>query len=383
MTGKIILHNSNKYECYYYQDYIDDNMYVIEIYTDLSNKYNNLINKNLLLKSIKDNIIDNKYIDKFTSYTINNIDNLFDNITCIYFSNNYDIKDINNYINNNNLDNINIYIDIRNIKDINKYLDNKDNIYVFAKNNIDYVKYSDYLESQDKLNNIIKDIKLLNLSPLESIIYIYDLVRCKKYNEETIIDDASVSRNATDVILNDKIVCVGYCNYLTSLLDLLNIKARVVYFYQESHIHAREEIYISDPKYNLDGVYYFDPTFDSEDLNKYNYFGLTLSSLYNKDKLNNNYIFNSFPIYEDNFINNLINVLNSNNTKLITKYLISINHMVSLIKGIDNYINIPLFKDIDINTLDKDNIINIARYVSKYFYIDNDININIKDKYHK
>ena len=121
------------------------------------------------------------------------------------------------------------------------------------------------------------EIKRYNLSPLEQVIYAYDIVKQRKYKKS---EGSNLSRNLDSVIFGEYIVCLGYVNYFNALLKCLGYNAlNIVDFKNE---HCRSVVNICDPKYRLDGFYVFDPTYDcrkenSEDyLSQYNYFGVSI-----------------------------------------------------------------------------------------------------------
>ena len=67
-------------------------------------------------------------------------------------------------------------------------------------------------------------IKKLHLSPLETVLYVYDLVRERKYQEEGANECHTKSRDLTSVLLGDKIVCAGFVNLFNTILEKLDIK---------------------------------------------------------------------------------------------------------------------------------------------------------------
>ncbi len=136
-------------------------------------------------------------------------------------------------------------------------------------------------ESSDK-------IKGMNLSNLEKVLYVYDIVKRRIYNENN--GDCRSSRDIDKVILGNNIVCVGYANLMSTILSFFDINATMIISEKESHAICLA--YIKDDKYNIDGFLTFDATNDSridekdkEYIHRYNYFAFSLS-----------HVFNSFPI---------------------------------------------------------------------------------------
>lgn len=139
-----------------------------------------------------------------------------------------------------------------------------------------------------KVNEISKKIEKYNLSPLEKIIYVYDIVKEREYKKEIECKDSS--RDLDKVLEGNSIVCVGYSNLFNSILKNLNINAMPLV--SNTQKHQRSIVYINDKKYNIDGVYVFDPTWDRKVkdsyINNYTYFGITLNNS-KQDMLSNTY----------------------------------------------------------------------------------------------
>ena len=103
-------------------------------------------------------------------------------------------------------------------------------------------------------------------------------MRLYKLDEENYYKSSDVS----SVLTGDSIVCAGYSNVFNAILKCLNIKAAPLISKEAKH--QRSIIYVQDEKYNIDGVYVFDPTWDrrknkedKEYINRYNYFAIPLS----------------------------------------------------------------------------------------------------------
>lgn len=130
------------------------------------------------------------------------------------------------------------------------------------------------------VNTIVGKVRSANLSPIESIMYIYDNIKKRIYK----IDENNY-HNSSDVNLvltGDAIVCSGYSNVFNAILRCIDIPAMPLISYEVNH--QRSIVYINDAKYNIDGVYVFDPTWDRKKDNKdnkyisrYNYFAIPLA----------------------------------------------------------------------------------------------------------
>jgi len=135
------------------------------------------------------------------------------------------------------------------------------------------------------------------------------MVRDKVYVEVDENEDKMISRNLSTALLGDKIVCVGYAVIFKTLLQKLGIECREVFLKHPSKItgHARNVIYVKDEKYGVDGVYYFDPTWDSkkneldkEFLYSYKYFAMTKEKMDNID--DGIYIDQAFPYFSNDIV---------------------------------------------------------------------------------
>ena len=156
---------------------------------------------------------------------------------------------------------------VENINEFNVYID-------YQKNNSP-ILISTVYKISCIINAVVEEINSYDLSPLEKIMFVYDRVKYRLYEDD--LDDINSSRDLDKVLNGDKIVCAGYSNLFTAVcinsipvIDL-NIK------------HQRSLAYIKDAKYNIDGVYAFDPTWDKrknkDDINyidRYDYFLMPL-----------------------------------------------------------------------------------------------------------
>lgn len=119
-------------------------------------------------------------------------------------------------------------------------------------------------------------INKYNLSPVEKVMYVYDIVKEREYKESD--DDRSKSRDLDKIISGDKIVCVGYSNLFNAILNSLGINAIPLVDFSKKH--QRSLVYIKDYKYNIDGIFEFDMTGDSKRnidyINNYRFFGLNV-----------------------------------------------------------------------------------------------------------
>ncbi len=160
------------------------------------------------------------------------------------------------------------YIDLKtNIEDIKKKYEGFKSLYVRP-----YGESTAMLLEEAKvgtsLNDLINSLKQLNLSPLEYSILVYDLVREKSYLHEGKDELAAESRDTYRALTGDSIVCAGYANIYSTIMQGLGIRCDEVLlngFTKDEPGHARNSIYLNDPKYGVKGIFFLDATHDSRD----------------------------------------------------------------------------------------------------------------------
>ena len=160
---------------------------------------------------------------------------------------------------------------VENINEFNVYID-------YQKNNSP-ILISIVYKISCIINAVVEEINSYDLSPLEKIMFVYDRVKYRLYEDD--LDDINSSRDLDKVLNGDKIVCAGYSNLFTAVLTSLGINSIPVIDLNIKH--QRSLAYIKDAKYNIDGVYAFDPTWDKrknkDDINyidRYDYFLMPL-----------------------------------------------------------------------------------------------------------
>lgn len=208
----------------------------------------------------------------------------------------YDKNELNNYIFNN----------------INS-ITNFENIEVNLKGSVHTL--TEYIKYERKLIDLI--LPAVNFSPFEKYLYAYNIVKkFKKYKENE--DDKTSARDLYQIIDNEYMVCVGYSRLLGDLLDKLGIDnyedsvsvdvgldkiskdvtvlPDFVYdektgemreVQTEAAGHSRRMAHIVDPKYNVDGYYFMDPTWDNDmQHDTYNYALMTQEEYIGMDRYN-------------------------------------------------------------------------------------------------
>lgn len=246
----------------------------------LENQLKNRESFDECMKEIRDFRIsmdeENEYEEQQIRYIEEHFDNILDSVEyiCILFQK-YPVKD---YIKSNPIILtkkivLNQVLDITDYDKLmflmNEYIDIIDKIYVRLIGNSDYISLKDCYKTMNIIKTQAENIAALSMSPLETIMYVYDLVRNRVYTVEDKQEETYVSRDLSKVLSGDKIVCLGYANIFNALLNYLGINSQVVYLDSKDSLdsregHARNIVYVKDPKYHIDGVYYFDPTWNSK-----------------------------------------------------------------------------------------------------------------------
>ncbi|MBR6690989.1 MAG: hypothetical protein IKL65_06620 [Bacilli bacterium] len=145
------------------------------------------------------------------------------------------------------------------------------NLKIYFKNSDECISYKEFYDMHSKLNEIVNFVNHYNLSQLEKIILIYDIVKSNEYKKENSNEDYGISRNLNQILNSNKIVCVGYSNLIDYLLTNLGIKSNTMTMrYKNKNVgHERNYIYLKDDKYNINGVFFLDATWDSKRNNEY------------------------------------------------------------------------------------------------------------------
>jgi len=312
-----------------------------------------------------------------------NVDNLFDYIEYIVFY--HDDFDVIKFIEENTIiKNKKIVIPGRIEIDeydrvkylMIKYKKYKDNIYVKMDNNMGYVSLNDCLNTINKIREQADKILSLNLSPMETIMYTYDQVRNRVYKNESIGDSALKSRDLTSVLNNEEIVCVGFSNIFQALLHYMNINcfnAGLSSRIEGENGHERNVIYIQDEKYGIDGIYYFDATWDNkkenetnEFLYRYKFFAKTRKQMVEIER--DYYEYRNCECYSDDMVSDVKRALEEGETTKTIKIFKTINYIGNLIDGkhlltIDQLIPVsPNYNNFD----KKELLIKFADYENKY-----------------
>ena len=232
-----------------------------------------------------------------SDYNLNFLQSIDDKITITLKNNNYQfLENVCNALNKLGKTNkIIIELEEEYKSSFNKFIFSSnikyDNIYVLA--NHTELKLNKYIELEKMLYKMVESAKFL--SPFEKYIYAYNI--CKKfkaYKED--YNDPEASRNIHLILENQYIVCSGFAELLSDLLNKLGIEnfsylLEVDTSYDGEEVlektelkdkptdkigHMRVYTHIVDNKYGIDGFYFGDPTWDNDvESDYYNHLVLT------------------------------------------------------------------------------------------------------------
>lgn len=146
------------------------------------------------------------------------------------------------------------------------------------------------VNANNKIDEIVNEIKKQNLSSVEAFMKAYMFVTNRLFIDRK--NNSSIPRTVYGVLNSDEIVCVGFCELLKEIMNRLgykNIKlfsnnVESVIINEVCDKHRNLILYLKDEKYNLDGFYYIDPTWDAKGKNeefKFNFFMLPLNEVEN------------------------------------------------------------------------------------------------------
>ena len=340
-----------------------------------------------------------KLSDKISVKEIDNLE-LIGNSVAIEFVNKEVIKDERIYLNNlveifkilnghRRKYNIIIVVNNRKLLKQSKLLRYTKNIdLTIIDGQVVYTK-EEYLQEEKQLEDLIKFIKLNNLSPYERFLAAYNIVKqFKKYRD--CCENPDLSRKLKYILNNEYMVCVGYANLLKNLLDKLDIPSMYITLGidntecdEETDIgrHARNIIKIDDVKYNIHGIYTSDATWDNDMENDlYHHHALTfqrkkeLSKLETLEKEDLLLDFNNFDDFNDKINYYLRREINNSHKlkykdKIIYAYRNLFNDILKILIQIDYskyhelYNKYKYFLNLDYNNLE---LINIEKKYSEF-----------------
>ena len=119
------------------------------------------------------------------------------------------------------------------------------------------------IKAYSKIYNKIKLMKQNNLTPAEVAFYAFDEARKRIYIKNEAEEDLATSRDLSCVLEDEKIVCAGYAQIFCAICSFFNVPANTIIWHNKNNElmgHASCLVYLNDSKYNLHGIYSFDPT---------------------------------------------------------------------------------------------------------------------------
>lgn len=190
------------------------------------------------------------------------------------FSSEADIDSINLLIDrvkssNNNIERIVVDLpeELYNLEELERIKD-KELVVFGSKNDITRITVEDMIKTEKTLDLFVSDIKSSSLSPYEKYLAVYNIVksfkdyRFYKDNKDEDHDYADQSRNVYLIMQNDYIVCVGYARLLQTLLKRVGINSVAWSVQTINDSHQRNYVNIVDSKYDINGYYMCDATWD-------------------------------------------------------------------------------------------------------------------------
>ena len=105
------------------------------------------------------------------------------------------------------------------------------------------------------------------LSPFEKYLYAYSIVTQFQYKEEKNREEhPDISRDIVSILNSDKIVCVGFSKLLSQLCKMIGLNCQTQGCACDgiNVDHQNCCIELHDDKYNIHGIYYSDPCWDSK-----------------------------------------------------------------------------------------------------------------------
>ena len=395
MVGKICLYSNedllfdDTYNLYASDRYgVYD--YVIDICTDLTKPFADIIaNYELLNKSIdefsKYDNLDTKVKDSLYHKYYNMGKELLEKSDYIEFD--MEIEEIGKYIENNPLlknKNIviskNIDFNYETLNRINNSFKNFDNLFFSLKDNSKLINYLLFKETTITLEKMADKVRKYSFSPMEIIMFVYDMVRERVYVDVLENEDLTLARDLTASLLGKNIVCTGFVRIFNKILNLLGIETNesILFPTKDDIGHLRSEIFVKDSKYGIDGVYFFDPTYDCKKhgnnyLSSYRFFARTKEEM-DKIDLADDLVDINFQCYSKIIADDFYELYKKSGFKDIPRKLIdSINHMSVVInkKSIFTTTNPDLlralYRNINIEKTYR-NIMHLSGYYSKPIY---------------
>lgn len=158
-----------------------------------------------------------------------------------------------------------IKLDNRSYDDIDKLSSLGIDIYIKVLGDKGICTLDEFKRMRGFFDDFTNRYSTYSMSNLEKITLAYDYVKFFSYNE-TQSGKITDSRSIAKSILTGNIVCEGYSRIFCQLLNEMGISSNLVFIKpnkKEKGGHARVILKVTDEKYNINDVFVFDPTWDS------------------------------------------------------------------------------------------------------------------------
>lgn len=202
----------------------------------------------------------------------------------------------------------------RNIENIEilKKLENEHRISIMYDKEI-ICSIDDFINMRNHINKMVNELKRFELSELEKVLYVYDIIKDFYIVNHQYMKEKKVSRLIHRIFKVNELNCQAYAALYSEILRELKIEATDFNLYSPlveelfltSDNHARTMIHLVDDKYKIDGLFSTDVVWDAIKKMKKNYhyeFFLTkisnLKKQYSLDKFHNDIeiLFNNMSI---------------------------------------------------------------------------------------
>ena len=161
--------------------------------------------------------------------------------------------------------------EFENIKKLEKILKTQ-NAKLYIKEYDVLLEISEVNKTYDYLKQIINEISSKNLSPLEQFLYAYKKIAENVYSDDKTLKNLVITHSIFSLQNNGHIVCRSYANMLCEIINGLKnddlhcfLSSVQVQDKTTSNIasHAINVVMLKDDKYNINGIYGADSTWDS------------------------------------------------------------------------------------------------------------------------
>ncbi len=212
------------------------------------------------------------------------------------------------------------------------------------------VLFSDFMETQEIIEEEKELIKQYNFSKLDQLMLLYDLLKERLYKNNS-EGKSYVSRDLNQVLKSEEIVCLGYARIFAAVANSLEIPTHVKYYYpisdEKEYGHATAISFINDEISSFTGCLEFDMTWDRKKtpnskkwINNYDWFGLNeelaekAKKIADLEPYKSDYSFsqitNLFKKYQKDIQNNLPEIIIENKVKKIINQIIKIYEFLNL-----------------------------------------------------